>query len=122
MPPPPTSYLLDNTGYDMATHPAESADWVNVVGAQILQGYRNDLLSSGGEEGARKQFERWLNPPGRTLSWLVSFNDSAELTPGSDRGHLRQPRQDVPAAVEREDAARRRPGENPVRDRRRLCG
>lgn len=60
----------------MATHPAESADWVNVVGAQILQGYRNDLLSSGGEEGARKQFERWLNPPGRALSWLVSLNPS----------------------------------------------
>lgn len=51
---------------------------------QILQGYRNDLLSSGGEEGARKQFERWLNPPGRTLSWLVCCEILPKLTlPGS---------------------------------------
>lgn len=33
-------------------------------------------MSSGGEEGARKQFERWLNPPGRELSWL----DPIEVT------------------------------------------
>ncbi|CAK9786726.1 hypothetical protein CC85DRAFT_248302 [Cutaneotrichosporon oleaginosum] len=102
VPPPPTSYLLDNTGYDMATHPAESADWINVVGAQILQGYRNDLLSSGGEEGARKQFERWLNPPGRTLSWLdpidvtsVSLGktfpllSNARMRPADDQGRVR---------------------------------
>ncbi|BEI80214.1 hypothetical protein CcaverHIS002_0107430 [Cutaneotrichosporon cavernicola] len=102
VPPPPTSYLLDNTGYDMSTHPAESADWINVVGAQILQGYRNDLLSSGGEEGARKQFERWLNPPGRTLSWLdpievTSVNlgktfpllSNARMRPADDQGRIR---------------------------------
>lgn len=76
MPPPPTTHLLSKTGYDMSTHPAESSDWVNVLLAQMLQGYRNDLLSTAGEEGARKHFERWLNPPSRNLSWL----DPIEVT------------------------------------------
>ena len=40
---------------------------------QVLQGYRDDLLGSGGEEGARKQVEAWLNPKGAISSWLVSF-------------------------------------------------
>lgn len=72
----------------METHPAEEMGWVNVLLAQVLQGYRNDLLSTSGEEGARKQFERWLNPPGRTLSWLVGRCLRLELTPGSHRGHV----------------------------------
>ncbi|RSH84858.1 ERMES complex subunit mmm1 [Apiotrichum porosum] len=76
VPPLPTGHLLGTAGYDMSTHPAESADWVNVLFAQVLQGYRNDLLSTAGEEGARKHFERWLNPPSRTLSWL----DPIEVT------------------------------------------
>lgn len=54
----------------MSIHPAESSDWVNVLLAQILQGYRNDLLSEGGEEGARQRVEGWLNPKGENLSWL----------------------------------------------------
>lgn len=54
----------------MSIHPAESSDWVNVLLAQILQGYRNDLLSEGGEEGARQRIEGWLNPKGERLSWL----------------------------------------------------
>ena len=39
---------------------------------QILQGYRNDLLSERGEEGARQKIERWLNPDGG-LSWIVGL-------------------------------------------------
>lgn len=35
VPPPPTAHLLDKTGYDMATHAAETADWINVLGAQV---------------------------------------------------------------------------------------
>lgn len=54
----------------MSSHGPESTDWLNVVLAQILQGYRNDLLSSGGEEGARVRIERWLNPDGKKSTWL----------------------------------------------------
>lgn len=68
--PPPLSILLSKTSYDMSIHLAESSDWVNVLLAQILQGYRNDLLSEGGEEGARQRVEGWLNPKGENLSWL----------------------------------------------------
>jgi maintenance of morphology protein 1 len=39
---------------------------------KILQGYRNDMLSNGGEEGARQKIEKWLNPDGG-LSWIVSL-------------------------------------------------
>lgn len=54
----------------MSSHGPESTDWLNVVLAQILQGYRNDLLSHGGEEGARVRIEKWLNPEGKKSSWL----------------------------------------------------
>ncbi|WVF66802.1 hypothetical protein IAT40_001544 [Kwoniella sp. CBS 6097] len=76
VPPPPPSKLLEKTGYEMATHAAESTDWVNVLLAQMLQGYRNDLLSANGEEGARQRIEKWLNPVGSKLSWL----DPIEVT------------------------------------------
>jgi len=29
------SQILGKTGYEMATHPAESTDWLNVLGAQV---------------------------------------------------------------------------------------
>ncbi|GHJ89737.1 hypothetical protein NliqN6_6139 [Naganishia liquefaciens] len=70
VPPPSSSELLEKTGYEMATHASESADWINVLFAEVLQGYRDDLLGSGGEEGARKQVEAWLNPKGAISSWL----------------------------------------------------
>lgn len=35
MPPPQTAELLLKTGYDMSSHAAESADWINVLGAQV---------------------------------------------------------------------------------------
>ncbi|KAL1410206.1 ERMES complex subunit mmm1 [Vanrija albida] len=102
VPPPPAAHLLSKTGYEMATHPPESTDWVNVLLAQVLQGYRNDLLSTSGEEGARQQFERWLNPPGRQQSWLdpiqvtgVSLGSSfpllsnARIRPADGQGRVR---------------------------------
>ncbi|WVQ62986.1 uncharacterized protein L199_001135 [Kwoniella botswanensis] len=76
VPPPPPAQLLQKTNYEMATHAAESTDWVNVLLAQMLQGYRNDLLSANGEEGARQRIEKWLNPTGKNLSWL----DPIEVT------------------------------------------
>ncbi|WWC68997.1 uncharacterized protein I206_102933 [Kwoniella pini CBS 10737] len=76
VPPPPPAQLLQKTNYEMATHAAESTDWVNVLLAQVLQGYRNDLLSANGEEGARQRIETWLNPAGSNLSWL----DPIEVT------------------------------------------
>ncbi|KAL7419811.1 ERMES complex subunit mmm1 [Cryptotrichosporon argae] len=102
VPPPPPSHLLGRTGYDMATHPAESSDWINVLFAQILQGYRNDLLSAGGEEGARQRIEGWLNPPGKSMSWLdpiqvTSINlgtsfpllSNARIRPADGQGRIR---------------------------------
>jgi hypothetical protein len=38
-----------------------------------MQGYRNDLLSAGGEEGARVKVEKWLNPESGAMSWLVGL-------------------------------------------------
>jgi len=35
VPPPVPSQILGKTGYEMATHPAESTDWLNVLGAQV---------------------------------------------------------------------------------------
>ncbi|AFR98984.1 mitochondrial outer membrane protein [Cryptococcus neoformans C23] len=100
--PPPLSILLSKTSYDMSIHPAESSDWVNVLLAQILQGYRNDLLSEGGEEGARQRVEGWLNPKGENLSWLDPIDvtslslgtsypllSNARIRPADGQGRLR---------------------------------
>ncbi len=81
---------MEKANYDMTSHASESADFLNVLLAQvgvpesayptpshvpslvqILQGYRDDLLGSGGEEGARRRVESWLNPANGQLSWLV---------------------------------------------------
>ena len=35
VPPPSSSELLEKTGYDMATHASESADWINVLFAEV---------------------------------------------------------------------------------------
>ena len=64
----------------MATHPAESTGWMNVILAQVLQGYRNDLLSAGGEEGARQRIEKWLNPDNGAMSWLVGHELNTPCT------------------------------------------
>ncbi|KIR71501.1 mitochondrial outer membrane protein [Cryptococcus deuterogattii CA1014] len=100
--PPPLSVLLSKTSYDMSIHPPESSDWVNVLLAQILQGYRNDLLSEGGEEGARQRIEGWLNPKGERLSWLDPIDvtslslgtsypllSNARIRPADGQGRLR---------------------------------
>jgi maintenance of morphology protein 1 len=57
----------------MASHGAESTDWINVLFAQVMQGYRNDMLAGGGEEGAKLRVEKWLNPEGGRTSWLVRW-------------------------------------------------
>ncbi|EIW69132.1 hypothetical protein TREMEDRAFT_71793 [Tremella mesenterica DSM 1558] len=102
VPSPSASQLLQKTTYDMATHPAESTGWLNVLLSQILQGYRNDLLSEGGEEGARQRVERWMNPEGAAMSWLdpiqvtaLSLGSSfpllsnARIRPADGQGHIR---------------------------------
>ncbi|ORY25280.1 hypothetical protein BCR39DRAFT_544734 [Naematelia encephala] len=102
VPAPPASTLLFKTEYEMGTHPAESADWLNVLFAQVLQGYRNDLLSSGGEEGARQRVESWLNPEEGRLSWLDPIHvtalnlgssfpllSNARIRPADSQGRIR---------------------------------
>ncbi|WVQ83563.1 hypothetical protein IAT38_005704 [Cryptococcus sp. DSM 104549] len=78
--PPSPHSLLSKTSYDMSSHPAESSDWLNVLLAQILQGYRNDLLSEGGEEGARARVEKWLNPAPKDGKAGLSWLDPIEVT------------------------------------------
>jgi len=41
VPPPPMASLLNRTNYDMATHPAETADWVNVLFSQVCTLHRH---------------------------------------------------------------------------------
>ncbi|ORX36397.1 hypothetical protein BD324DRAFT_628699 [Kockovaella imperatae] len=102
VPPPPTRQILSKTNYDMATHPAESAGWMNVLLSQILQGYRNDLLAESGEEGARFRIEKWLNPDNGKMLWLdpiqvtsLSLGESypllsnARIRPADGQGRVR---------------------------------
>ncbi|EPQ31035.1 uncharacterized protein PFL1_01224 [Pseudozyma flocculosa PF-1] len=39
--------ILDKIGYDISTHGSESCDWLNVVLAQAVAGYREDVLAGG---------------------------------------------------------------------------
>ncbi len=39
--------LLQSVGYDISSHAAESADWLNVLCAQAVAGYREDVLAGG---------------------------------------------------------------------------
>ncbi|RSH94395.1 ERMES complex subunit mmm1 [Saitozyma podzolica] len=102
VPAPVAAQILGRAGYEMATHPAESTDWLNVLFAQVIQGYRNDLLSAGGEDGARQRIERWLNPENGVMSWLdpievtaLSLGTSypllsnARIRPADGQGHIR---------------------------------
>lgn len=102
VPPPSSNELLDKAGYDMSTHPSETSDWINVLFAQVLQNYRDDMLGAGGEEGARKQVEKWLNPQGKSLSWLDPITvtslslgkaypllSNARIRPADGQGRLR---------------------------------
>lgn len=110
-PAPLPAQILGKTEYEMGTHPAESADWLNVLLAQMLQGYRDDMLSDGGEDGARLKIEQWLNPAGGKLSWLVraeSCLHAAELTAvGPDRGDWSVAGHIVSSAVQCADTASR---------------
>ncbi|KAK0555591.1 ERMES complex subunit mmm1 [Tilletia horrida] len=39
--------ILERTGYDVSTHPPESTDWINVLFAQAIAGYREDAMAGG---------------------------------------------------------------------------
>lgn len=39
--------ILDKTAYDLSSHLPESADWLNVMFAQAIAGYREDVLTGG---------------------------------------------------------------------------
>lgn len=39
--------ILANVGYDITSHAAESTDWLNVLLAQAVAGYREDVLAGG---------------------------------------------------------------------------
>lgn len=61
-PPAGAAQLLQGVEYDMASHGLEGVGWGNVLAAQVIGGYRADLLRDQGEEGARRKVEGWLNP------------------------------------------------------------
>ena len=39
--------ILDKTAYDLSSHLPETADWLNVMFAQAIAGYRQDVLAGG---------------------------------------------------------------------------
>lgn len=104
--------ILDRTGYDISTHMAESADWLNVMFAQAIAGYREDVLAGGSnfnsssslepnkERTARDLMEEILNRA--TSSFLdpirvteADFGDAypiftnARVRPADDTGRTR---------------------------------
>ena len=82
--PPSDAVLLSKTGYDLSTHSAESADWLNVLLAQAIAAYRSMIVDGlGGDEqdaeregrGAKGFVEDALNSnraEGETIVALVS--------------------------------------------------
>jgi hypothetical protein len=59
LPPPPPSQILAKTNYDMSTHAAESAGWMNVLFAQVSFLFlyaecRGDKLTGIGDAGIPK--------------------------------------------------------------------
>ncbi|GAA5919830.1 hypothetical protein JCM6882_005610 [Rhodosporidiobolus microsporus] len=57
---PPAAALLNALSYDLATHPSESLDWLNVLLAQLLASYRS-LAAAHFAGGARALIEEALN-------------------------------------------------------------
>lgn len=49
--------ILERTGYDISTHMAESADWLNVMFAQAIAGYREDVLAGGSNHSGASHLE-----------------------------------------------------------------
>ena len=84
--PPSDAVLLSKTGYDLSTHSAESADWLNVLLAQAVAAYRSMIVDGlGGDEqdaelegrGAKGFVEDALNSnraEGETIVALVGLS------------------------------------------------
>ncbi|KDN42635.1 hypothetical protein K437DRAFT_257820 [Tilletiaria anomala UBC 951] len=108
--------ILQNVGYDITSHPSESTDWLNVLLAQAVAGYREDVLSGGAilpsfkdqrtaekERTARELMQDILNrQTGKAASFLdpirvmeVDFGDqyplfsNARIRPADDAGRMR---------------------------------
>ncbi|PWN48806.1 hypothetical protein IE53DRAFT_318746, partial [Violaceomyces palustris] len=64
--------ILKKTGYDISNHASESTDWLNVVFAQAVAGYRQDVLS------ARDLMEEILNR--KTGNGKMDFLDPIKVT------------------------------------------
>ncbi|CDU25174.1 related to MMM1-required for mitochondrial shape and structure [Sporisorium scitamineum] len=64
--------ILDKTAYDLSSHLPETTDWLNVVFAQAIAGYREDVLAGGVS----------LHPPSHTHN-----HQGARHTFGSDANH-----------------------------------
>jgi hypothetical protein len=83
----PPRHLAERAGYDVGAHAPESTDWVNVLLALALHGYREDL-AAGNEGGARAAVEHILNAAveGKTAGTLLV--STGERTPMPARhGH-----------------------------------
>jgi maintenance of morphology protein 1 len=81
--------LLSKVHYEIDSHPAETIDWLNVIVAQALAGYRQDMHSGGWSHGdfplpaaeqgsAREWVETVLNT--QTIAKGISFLDPIEVT------------------------------------------
>lgn len=73
----PTPAMLASLDYDVATHPPESLDWMNVLLAQTLTSYRELVIASSvGAGGAKGFMEDVLNrkTAGDTAGSLVGLD------------------------------------------------
>lgn len=68
----PPKHLAERAGYDIGAHAPESTDWVNVLLALALHGYREDMAAHS-EGGARAAVEQILNSAveGKTAGTLL---------------------------------------------------
>jgi maintenance of morphology protein 1 len=76
--------ILSKVKYEIDSHAGESIDWLNVIVAQALAGYREDVLAGGwsadrrrdeAQKTAREWMEEILNARtvGKGMSFLVSL-------------------------------------------------
>ncbi|SNX85358.1 related to MMM1 - required for mitochondrial shape and structure [Melanopsichium pennsylvanicum] len=77
--------ILDKTAYDISSHLAESTDWLNVMFAQAIAGYREDVLTGG------------VSPPPPPPSSSSHSHHAPHSSPGI---HLASDTIEIPADLE----------------------
>ncbi|PWZ03738.1 hypothetical protein BCV70DRAFT_197935 [Testicularia cyperi] len=91
--------ILERTGYDISSHLAESTDWLNVMFAQAIAGYREDVLaggvslhpathshpSAGGAAGASARHHPGLHYSSLAADAAATADHIADMAPEKER-------------------------------------